>query len=355
MPTQQTSFTTPQFDYGADLSQIERKRALAQALQAQSLEPVQQQTAGGWVVPTSPLQGFSKIAQALAANKIQGKADTKQKELAAKSQRDYQEMLAKGLQQLQGSPAPEGAAGPGMPADPAAALGTFGSHPMGAQMVTRAMQELQQQKSMRMMKTLMGRGGAAAPQQGGLQQAGGQPAAPGGGANMLAGMPPQVVALMTSGDPELVKLGTTMMEANKGIAQRPGAPVVNPFTGAVIAQPTPTVPQGVGLNVGGPQGPSAYPVPGYSGAMQATNNIPNPSAAPIKVPLSGGQEAQLSQPEYLQYQQTGQLPPRYSQGAPQRAPGAAPAVERLPLAFLGSRSRSLSRSGRPGRRRAERR
>ncbi len=93
-----------------------------------------------------------------------------------------------------------------------------------------AQTDMQNQQRRQMLAGIMG-GGGAAPQQGG-----GQPQAQGG---PFAGMPPQLVALMTSGDPELVKLGTTLMEANKGIAQRAGAPVVNPFSGAVIAQPTP--------------------------------------------------------------------------------------------------------------------
>ena len=268
-------FQSPSFDYSADLEEIERKKALAAMLQQQSMEgPGPTQSVGGMAI-RQPM-GWGKIAQALAGGLGQRMAGNEKRDLAERSQRDYQMMLAKGLKQLQGSPASalsEDASGNVTPAsqaiapDPAGALGTFGSHPMGAQMVPLAMQELQQQKRMAMLKTLMGGGAPATPPQGGMMPAGGQPP-PTGGPNMLAGMPPQVVALMTSGDPEMVKLGTTLLEANKGIAQRPGAPVVNPFTGAVIAQPTPSVPAGVGLQVG-PGGPQAYPVPGAQGAMGA--------------------------------------------------------------------------------------
>lgn len=58
---------------------IARRRAMAEALQAQSMAPIQQQTAGGRVVRNSPIEGIAKLAQALAANKVNSDTDERQK------------------------------------------------------------------------------------------------------------------------------------------------------------------------------------------------------------------------------------------------------------------------------------
>lgn len=319
------SFQSPGYDYSADISDIERKKALAAMLQQQSAEgPGPTQSVGGMAV-RQPM-GWGKIAQALAGGITQKQVGDDQRALSSKAQKDYQEMLAKGLKQLQGSPASalsEDASGnvtpasQAVPADPAAALGTFGSHPMGAQMVPLAMQQIQQQQRQAMLAKVLGGGGASTtPAQGGMMPAGSQPQA-GGGQNLLGGMPPQVVALMTSGDPELVKLGTTLLEANKGIAQRPGAPVVNPFTGAVIAQPTPSVPAGVGLQVG-PGGPQAYPVPGAAPAMAGITQSQAGATEAGKAPYQLQTVNTPGSPTLMTHQQAIEA----ATGAPMPQPGA---------------------------------
>ena len=205
---QPTSFTTPGTDYGVELGQIERKRALAQAIQQQSMQETPQQTAGGWVVPSSPLQGAAKMAQAFAARKLQDKTDLKQQQLSTKIQNDYRSMLAKGLGQLQGTPGrtiqpdpqeaqqsadygtPQvGAVNqPAQAPDPMGAMATFGSHPMGQQMVPLAMQEMQRQ---RLAQALRGGAVAQGTPQGapGAMPTGGVQAGspPSGGAGGLAG------------------------------------------------------------------------------------------------------------------------------------------------------------------------
>jgi hypothetical protein len=129
--------------------------------------------------------------------------------------------------------------------------------------------------------------------------AGSVPAGPGASGGAMAGLPPQVVALMTSGDPELQKLGQSLLEANKGIAQRPGAPVVNPYTGAVIAQPAPQSVPGVGINVG-PNGASAYPVPGAAPAMAGVAGQVSGAQAAAKVPYENVTTAGgASMPAYM--------------------------------------------------------
>ena len=190
MPSiQQTSFTTPGYDYGVDVGQIERRRALAQALQQQGMSslPTPQTPAGGFTPRVSPFEGLSRIAQIYASKRQEGKADTQQKALNARIQSDYQQMLAKGLGQLQGthgSPAPadELGGGPGMPAqapNPMAALQTFGSHPMGAQFVPLAMQEMQRQ---RLAEAL--RGGSQQPQPSPMNPGGPNPSVMAGSGQM---------------------------------------------------------------------------------------------------------------------------------------------------------------------------
>lgn len=141
-----TSFTTPN-DYSVEQGQIERKRALAQALQQQSMQDIPQQTAGGWVVRNSPLQGAARMAQAYAAKKNQEKADTQQLTMGQR----YQTELARTLMQAQqagqgapGSPMPSPELGGG-PAQPAVApdrqamarllMGHPGSQQLGQQMM----------------------------------------------------------------------------------------------------------------------------------------------------------------------------------------------------------------------------
>lgn len=165
------SFQSPGYDYNADISDIERKRALAAALQQQGME--QQggtQVIGGFAVPQGPQYG--KMASALAGSYTQKKATEEQRALAEKSQSDYRQMLAGAMKHLQGSPATQmsqdasGNVTPAQPAvapNPMAAMEAFGSHPQGAQFMPFAMQQMQRQQLAEALKG--GQGGAApAPQ-----------------------------------------------------------------------------------------------------------------------------------------------------------------------------------------------
>lgn len=53
-------------------------------------------------------------------------------------------------------------------------------------------------------------------------------------------------------------------------------------------------------------------------------SITAPMESPVSIKLSGGQDAQLSRPEYAAFQQSGQLPARYQQGTPQSFPVVTP-------------------------------
>lgn len=69
-------------DFDVDAQEIEQRRKYAEMLREQSMEPIQQQTAGGWVVPISPFEGAGKLAQAYFGKKKATEADERQKALA---------------------------------------------------------------------------------------------------------------------------------------------------------------------------------------------------------------------------------------------------------------------------------
>jgi len=59
------SVMDPTYDLAHQDAALLRRRKMAEAMMAQAMEPIQQQTAGGQVVPISGLQGIAKIAQAM--------------------------------------------------------------------------------------------------------------------------------------------------------------------------------------------------------------------------------------------------------------------------------------------------
>lgn len=88
--------------YADEQAQIARRRRMAEILQGQSLAPIEQQTAGGWVVPISPWQGAARLAQGLLAGKMQGDTDAQQRQLGERARRETAEYL-RGMPQ--GTPA----------------------------------------------------------------------------------------------------------------------------------------------------------------------------------------------------------------------------------------------------------
>lgn len=91
------SFGPSQQDLQAEQIDLQRRQQMADALRAQSLAPIEQQTVSGRVVPISPWQGAFKLATAYLANKEQDQATQKQLELgkeAAKRQADALRALA---------------------------------------------------------------------------------------------------------------------------------------------------------------------------------------------------------------------------------------------------------------------
>ena len=113
--------------YSAQQAEIQRKQKLAQLLQQQSMEPIQQQQGGMFTPKIGWAQMLAKGVQAYAGKK--GMADTtaEQTALAQKMQQERQQALAQALAQGQGSPqpAPEQGGGPAMPPDPMGASQTL--------------------------------------------------------------------------------------------------------------------------------------------------------------------------------------------------------------------------------------
>lgn len=333
-------FSSPGFDYGADIADTERKRALAQALQNQSLQNEGgTQVINGWAVPQR--MNFNKLGEALVGGYGQKKASEDQRALAEKSQAEYRQMLATGLKQLQGSPAtgqaedasgnvtpPQAAVAP----DPMSAMGTFGSHPMGAQFMPLAMQQMQRQQWLNSMQP-----------QGGTQPQQPSPMNPGGpNPSVMAGsgpnptLPPSATPAPNQGQtgvggaaagipmnawltapPEAKAYLEALAKERAPVNVREGGAVYVPGQNAPMFQNFKTQP-GQMIDYSGGR-PAMNMVPGFQQTQTGINSIPNPSAPMTKLPTSSGQEIMLTQPEMVQWQQTGELPTRYGGKPPSSA------------------------------------
>ena len=79
--------------YAQRAAEIERQRKLAELLQQQYAEPIQQQTAGGFVVPISPWQTVAKLAQAGLGAYMQGKSDKAAAKLDEEQRKEAKEQI----------------------------------------------------------------------------------------------------------------------------------------------------------------------------------------------------------------------------------------------------------------------
>lgn len=91
--------------YSADFAEIERKRALAQALQAQSMQPIETSAVNGIPVPISPFQGLAKLLQGYNAGAMQRNARNDQAALYERQQGDRSTDFTNLAKALQGTPA----------------------------------------------------------------------------------------------------------------------------------------------------------------------------------------------------------------------------------------------------------
>lgn len=311
---QQVSFTSPGYDYGADLSEIERRRNLAKVLQGQSMSPMEvpQAGAGQFQARVSPLQGVGKIVQALAARKQEKEAQQEQRALSTKAQNDLNDVLRRGQIAALGSPAKtinpdpqeiSQAADQGMPTpqpvpqaavapNPQGAASIYMGHPMTAQLGLQMAQQDMQRKAL--LDALRGpQGGVQPPQGAPSAAAGGSPppaygspgfnpsapqgqAAPAGDLPMAGGMP---AAAWLAADPTGAKYMEQVAKQRSPINVRPGGTVYTPGEG-----PQFTAPQNGVQTQWGPQGPTASAVPGAQEALARGAGLIAASQAAAKTP-----------------------------------------------------------------------
>lgn len=91
--------------YDAESQNIEQRRKYAEALRGQALEPIQQQSAGGYVVPIHPLQGLAKMLQAYGSRRGMEMADEQRKDLMGRMDTERSTDMTALAQALRGQPA----------------------------------------------------------------------------------------------------------------------------------------------------------------------------------------------------------------------------------------------------------
>lgn len=336
------SFNTPGgYEYLAEQEAIEERRRLAESLRTQGQSPFPgTETVGGWAIRRSPWEGVAKVVQSGAGAYHADQAKQEQRELSEKVKNDYTAMLSKGLRELQGTPGgltPEDAAGnvtrqdPIAP-NPAAALGTFASHPGGQQLVPLAMQEMSRQ---RLAQAL--RGGS--PQVGGQPQAGVPQGQPGG----APGAPPQAAGIQPGGpaggipmeawlqvDPSgksyMEQLAKDHMEARKPIVGREGAPVLErgpdgrlrPTFYAPKTEPMTQLQFGTDGNITG-----VAPIPGAAGTVGTLRGAEEDAKAARDMVTVQTPQGPRMMTRTQAVQMAGGGQPQAPQMPPQNAPGPA--------------------------------
>ena len=91
--------------YGAEAGEIDRRQKYAELLRQQSMEPLQSQSAGGYVIPTSPFQGMAKLLQAYTANKVNDNAINQRNSLIGRMDTERSKTMEEFARQLRGEPA----------------------------------------------------------------------------------------------------------------------------------------------------------------------------------------------------------------------------------------------------------
>lgn len=309
---QQFSFTDP---YSTESLAIERRRRLAEALQAQGQTPLgPTEMVGGWAVKRSPLEGAAKLAQSLSGTLQENRADEQQKALGERYKDDLMRALSAAgphqeavdtSQEGTGSMDMSGTAGPAtrtVTPDRQAVIKALAEGPPLTQQMAVALQQQDIQR-----QGFMAAGGMGAPQaQGGAQgqltgALGGQPSAapagaPAGFGGPAGGQPMAVwLQLDPTGKAYTEQLAKDYAEGNK--------PVVNRGFG-------------LGKMVNGQYVPDQASLDQALAMERGKQGISGPQEPPVTLKTSSGQEVQLSRPEWAAFQQSGQLPPRL--GGPQQ-------------------------------------
>ena len=111
------AFSQPN-DFSLELADLERRRQLAQALQAQGQSPLgQTETVGGWAIPKSPLEGLAKIAQSASGAYQQNKLTEQEKDIAKRYQLELSDTLSRATTAGTGTPATPGTPAYDLPPD----------------------------------------------------------------------------------------------------------------------------------------------------------------------------------------------------------------------------------------------
>lgn len=77
----------------ADQIQLDRRMKMAEILRQQSMEPDQNQVAGGFVIPTSPFASLNKIASGFLAGKLNSDTDQQRKDMATRQSKMLMDAL----------------------------------------------------------------------------------------------------------------------------------------------------------------------------------------------------------------------------------------------------------------------
>lgn len=259
------NFGYPGFDYAAQQTKIERRKALLQSITQQGMEPLPtNRMAGGYAIPISPFEGLNKLAQNAYAG-FGGKAlEKEQSDLATKAQGDYRMAMATALRNS------------GLEQSQIDSLTAAGSNPMAAQSMPFIVSIAQQQRKMKMLQDWINNqggggapaGGAGTPEPGagtvlapgmsGAPQGGGAAPQGGGMGNMPVGARNVLGGAMFD-MPGLTELGKMQFEQSKPIVQREGG--LTDWQGNQITPPLPKAPEGFGLNRTA-SGYELYPLPG---------------------------------------------------------------------------------------------
>lgn len=87
---QTASFQAPT-DYNVEAAEIARRKAMAQALQQQAMQPQETQMAGGWAIPRSPLENVAGLAKTLSGHYQEKRAVEDEKRLAESANKERQQ------------------------------------------------------------------------------------------------------------------------------------------------------------------------------------------------------------------------------------------------------------------------
>lgn len=247
-------------DYSVEMADIERRRRLAEALQAQGMAPMGgTEMAGGWAIKKSPFEGLGKIAQAYAGASQHDEISQRGREIGEKYQSDLADTLMRAQQAGSGTPEvpaqprqgptmdDEGNAMPGV-AYQAPVAGNRAEmarilmqHPATQQM---GLQQSMQDANIARMAEAFGYGGQSATPAAGAQPApngqapqGGSPVAQAANAGIPRNIAMGLLLADSSGKLLAEKIAAAYAEGTKPINVRPGGTVYVPGSGPQFTAP----------------------------------------------------------------------------------------------------------------------